>query len=241
MGRKAQRVGGLGGQSRGCWAVICLTLAHRLEGRAWRLDGAPGCWLLRANFVTMLPNFSDSVSLLVSFLNVAAKSLQSCLTLRDPRDGSPPGSPVPGILQARTLEWVAIAFSNAWKWKVKVKSLSRVRLLATPWTAAYQAPPSMGFSRQVRVPQKQSPREGFRHVWSTTGPSGGEWGQRVQKQQQLMRSRPGSALPDPRGRSAAETTASVSPWSNILGNDSGRGISSLERGLPFSWGQFSFF
>ena len=60
----------------------------------------------------------------------------------------PPGSPVPGILQARILEWVAISFSNAWKWKVKVKSLSRVRLLATPWTAAYQAPPSMGFSRQ---------------------------------------------------------------------------------------------
>ena len=79
---------------------------------------------------------------------VAAKSLQSCLTLCDPMDGSPPGSRIPGILQARTLEWVAIAFSNAWKWKVKVKSLSYVRLLATPWTSAYQAPPSMGFSRQ---------------------------------------------------------------------------------------------
>ena len=78
----------------------------------------------------------------------AAKSLQLCLTVCDPIDGSPPGSPVPGILQARTLEWVAISFSNAWKWKVKVKSLSRVQLLATPWTAAYQAPPSMGFSRQ---------------------------------------------------------------------------------------------
>ena len=78
----------------------------------------------------------------------AAKSLQSCLTLCNPIDGSPPGSPVPGTLQARTLEWVAISFSNALKWKVKVKSLSRVRLLATPWTAAYQAPPSMGFSRQ---------------------------------------------------------------------------------------------
>ena len=78
----------------------------------------------------------------------AAKSLQSCLTLCDPRDGSPPGSSVPGILQARTLEWVAISFSNAWKWKVKVKSLSHVQLLVTPWTAAYQAPPSMGFSRQ---------------------------------------------------------------------------------------------
>ena len=77
-----------------------------------------------------------------------AKSLQLCPTLCDTIDGSPPGSPVPGILQARTLEWVAIAFSNAWKWKEKVKSLSRVWLLATPWTAAYQAPPSMGFSRQ---------------------------------------------------------------------------------------------
>ena len=78
----------------------------------------------------------------------AAKSLLSCPTLCDPIDGSPPGSPVPGILQARTLEWVAISFSNAWKWKVKVKLLSHVCLLATPWTAAYQAPPSTGFSRQ---------------------------------------------------------------------------------------------
>ena len=78
----------------------------------------------------------------------AAKSLQSCSTLCDSIDGSPPGSPVPGILQARTLEWVAISFSKAWKWKVKVKSLSRVRLLATPWTVAHQAPLSMGFSRQ---------------------------------------------------------------------------------------------
>ena len=78
----------------------------------------------------------------------AAKLLQSCPTLCDPRDGSPPGSPAPGILQARTLEWVAISFSNAWKWKVKVKSFSRVRLLETSWTAAHQAPPSMGFSRQ---------------------------------------------------------------------------------------------
>ena len=81
-------------------------------------------------------------------LAAAAKSLQSCSTLCGPIDGSPPGSPVPGILQTRTLEWVAISFSNAQRWKVKVKSLSRVRLLTTPWTAAYQAPPSMGFSRQ---------------------------------------------------------------------------------------------
>ena len=78
----------------------------------------------------------------------AAKSLQSCPTLCDPIDGSPLGSSVPGILQARVLEWVAISFSNAWKWKVKVKSLSHARLLATPWTAAHQAPPFMGFSRQ---------------------------------------------------------------------------------------------
>ena len=78
----------------------------------------------------------------------AAKSLQSCPTLCNHRDGSPPGSPVPGILQARTLEWVTLSFSNAWKWKVQVKSLSCVQLFATPWTAAYQAPPSMGFSRQ---------------------------------------------------------------------------------------------
>ena len=75
----------------------------------------------------------------------AAKSLQSCLTLCDPIDGSPPGSPIPGILQARTLEWVAISFSNAWKWKVKVKSLSHIHLFEKPWTAAHQAPLLMGF------------------------------------------------------------------------------------------------
>ena len=85
---------------------------------------------------------------IMSAAAAAAKSLQSCPTLCDPIDSSPPGFPVPGMLQARILEWVAISFSNAWKWKVKVKSLSRVRLCATPWTAAYQAPPSMGFSRQ---------------------------------------------------------------------------------------------
>ena len=78
----------------------------------------------------------------------AAKSLQSCPILCDPIDSSPPDSPVPGILQARTLEWIANSFSSAWKWKVKVKSLSRVRLWPTPWTAAHQALLSMGFSRQ---------------------------------------------------------------------------------------------
>ena len=88
----------------------------------------------------------------------AAKSLQSCSTLCNPTDGSPLGSSVPGILQARIMEWVVISFSNAWKWKVKVKSLSRARLLATPWTTAYQAPPSMGFSRQEYWSGKKDPR-----------------------------------------------------------------------------------
>ena len=77
----------------------------------------------------------------------AAKSLQSCPTLCSPVDGSPLGSSVPGILQTRILEWVAISFFNAWKWKLKVNSLSCVWLLVTPWTAVYQAPPCMGFSK----------------------------------------------------------------------------------------------
>ena len=83
----------------------------------------------------------------IMLLLLLSRLLQSCPTLCDPINGSPPGSPVPGILQERTLEWVAISFSNAWKWKVKVKSLSCVRLSVTAWTAAYQAPPSMEFSR----------------------------------------------------------------------------------------------
>ena len=95
----------------------------------------------------------------------AAKSLQSCRTLCDPIDGSPSGSPVPGILQARTLEWVAISFSNAWKWKVKVKSPSRVWLLATPWTAAYQAPSSIGFSRQEYWSGVPLPSPTHRYLW----------------------------------------------------------------------------
>ena len=102
----------------------------------------------------------------------AAKLLQLCRTLCDPIDGSPPGSAVPGILQARTLERVAISFSNAWKWKVKVKSVSRARLLATPWTAAYQAPSSTGFSRQEYwsfsfsiIPSKEMPGLIFRMDW----------------------------------------------------------------------------
>ena len=92
--------------------------------------------------------FSWCLVVVCCMLAAAAKSLESCLTLCDPIDGSPPSSPIPGILQARTLEWVAISFSNAWKWKVKVKLLSRVRSSATPWTAAHQAPLSMEFSRQ---------------------------------------------------------------------------------------------
>ena len=86
---------------------------------------------------------SKAGNIALTFSNLKKKA-----SVCDPIDGSPPDSPVPGILQARTLEWVAISFSNAWKWKVNVKSLSHVRLFTTPWTAAYQAPPSMGFSRQ---------------------------------------------------------------------------------------------
>ena len=93
----------------------------------------------------------------------AAKSLQSCPTLCDPIDGSPPGSAISGILQSRTLEWVVIAFSNAWKWKVKVKLLSCARLFTTPWTAAYQASPSMGFSRQEYWSGLPLPSTHFHH------------------------------------------------------------------------------
>ena len=115
------------------------------------------CWIFAYNlelFFGQAANVDNPRKVMVikqetSMMKFAtAKPLQSYPTLFDPRDSSPPGSPVPGILQARTLEWVAISFSNAWKWKVQVKSLSRVWLLATPWTAAHQAPPSMGFSRQ---------------------------------------------------------------------------------------------
>ena len=93
------------------------------------LDGAK--WTMGRNFGNKITELGWSCQSAAA----ASKSLQSCLTLCDPIDGSPPGSPIPGILQARTLEWVAISFSNAWKWKVKGKLLSRVRLLTTPWTA----------------------------------------------------------------------------------------------------------
>ena len=112
------------------------------------------------------PQFPFCSSLLpVLCCSAAAESLQSCLTLCDPIHGSPPGSAVPGILHARTLEWVAIPFS-ACKWKVKVKSLSRVRLLETPWTAAHQAPLLMGFSRQRYWSGVLLPSPNFRIHWS---------------------------------------------------------------------------
>ena len=121
----------------------------------------------QARFLSLLCALSE-----LPYAAAAAKSLQSCLTLCDPIHGSPPGSPVPGILQARTLEWVAISFSNAWKWKVKVRSLSHVQLFATPWTVAYQAPLSMGFSRQeywsgVPLPSLELPCKCYLIRWSS--------------------------------------------------------------------------
>ena len=117
---------------------ICYSSRHRKKWKQWERLGLP-----KENKVSeslRCPR-TDSAA-------AAAKSPQSCPTLCDLIDGSQPGSPHPGILQARVLEWVAISFSNAWKWKVKVKSLSHVQLPVTPWTAAYQAPLSVGFSRQ---------------------------------------------------------------------------------------------
>ena len=115
----------------------------QMEG-AWKsMDMGQGKWwsvICSAN--------PHQASFFVASITSAAKSLQSCSTLCDPIDGSPPGSTVPGILQARTLEWVAISFSNAWKWKWKWSHSISVRLFMTPWTAAHQAPPSMGFSKQ---------------------------------------------------------------------------------------------
>ena len=121
-----------------------LCLQREAEGRDKKLG--PVIQSTKIRNTTVLTK--DSSKLLFHYIHAAARSLQSCPTLWHPIDGSPPGSAFPGILQAGTLEWVAISFSSAWKWKVNVKSLSHVRLLATPWTAAYQAPPSMGFSRQ---------------------------------------------------------------------------------------------
>ena len=113
------------------WVTIPLS-----RGSSWLRDGTRVSCMADGFFITEPPAAA-----------AAAKSLQSCPTLCNPIDGSPPGSPIPGILQARTLEWVVISFSRAWKCKVKGKSLSHVRFLATQWTVAYKAPPSMGFSR----------------------------------------------------------------------------------------------
>ena len=119
------------------WSLVPLTFPKP----AWTSGSSrfTYCWSLAWRILSII---------LLACAAVAAKSLQSCPILCDPIEGSLPGSPIPGILQARTLEWVAISFSNAWKWKVKVKSLSRVRHSATSWTGAHQAPPSMWFFRK---------------------------------------------------------------------------------------------
>ena len=126
----------------------CTLLCQLLTDQKYHLLLSPHAYTIFSNQNCITVNWLTSNQPAAAAAAAAAKSLQSCPTLCDPIDGSPPGSPVPGILQARTLEWIAISFSNAWKWKVKVKSLSCVRFLATSWTIAYQAPPSMGFSRQ---------------------------------------------------------------------------------------------
>ena len=126
----------------GYYYILFLSVAHSLNLKNGHLNESNSDIILEE----ALSCFWIVLSSILT--SIASKSLQSCPTLCDPIDGSPPGSPVPGILQARTLEWVAISSSNAWKWKVKVKSLSRIQLLVTPWAAAYQVPPSMGFSRQ---------------------------------------------------------------------------------------------
>ena len=136
--------GDLGGKpGLSCCVRKCQVFSVLCSSEEWREGDCSGLLLWLA-VVTLNSCWSVTACCVAA---AAAQSPQSCLTLCNPRDSSPPGSPVPGILQARTLEWVAISFSNVWKWKMKVKSLSSVRLLATPWTAAYQASPSMGFSR----------------------------------------------------------------------------------------------
>ena len=142
----SSRAGSLGSEHR-----ILLFDSHDFSGL-----GNQSCEIFLVKAFLIVTSFRNSLfrscPLFLQFSSrsaAAAKSLQSCPTLCDPIDSNPPGSPIPGILQAKTLEWVAISLlPNAWKWKVKVKSISHVWLLATPWTAAYQAPPSMGFSRQ---------------------------------------------------------------------------------------------
>ena len=129
-----------------CPASGCFPVSQFFTSGAQSTGASASASVLPMNIQDWFPlELTDFISLQST---AAAKSLQPCPALCDPIGGSPPGSPIPGILQAGTLEWVAISFSNAWKWKVKVKLLSRVRPSATPWTAAYQAPPSMEFSRQ---------------------------------------------------------------------------------------------
>ena len=118
---------------------LLFNLENRITTSLHDIWAAVGMCTLSLILITLITHMSKKAA--------AAKSLQSCPTVQ-PHRRQPTRLPVPGILQARTLEWVAISFSNAWKWKVKVKSLCRAWLLATPWTAAHQAPPSMGFSRQ---------------------------------------------------------------------------------------------
>ena len=146
------------------WQIFCACLFSVLLGvkllchmfnflKSCRAVFQSGCTILRYHqqyMRVLISPHNQQYFLSVVFYyyhHANAKSLQSCPTLCNPIDGSPPGSPVLGILQAKTLEWVAISFSNAWKWKVKVNSLSGVRPSVTPWTAAHQASPSMGFSR----------------------------------------------------------------------------------------------
>ena len=129
-----------------CWLITYRTKTWSCDTNHIFLDALKGSML--DNQQNTISDDRNYVFVVILHTAAAAKSPQSCPILCDPIDGSPPGSPVPRILQARTPEWVAISFSNTWKWKVKGKSLSRVQLFATPWTAAYQAPPPMGFSRQ---------------------------------------------------------------------------------------------
>ena len=129
------------------WSALPLPPPGELPN--WGIEPmSPASPALAGRFFTTEPPGKPYLYLSYIYAADAAKSLQSCLTLCNPIDSSPQGSPIPGVLQARTLEWVAISFSNAWKWKVKVKSLICVWFLVTLWTAAHQASPSMGFSRQ---------------------------------------------------------------------------------------------
>ena len=135
------------------WGISNLSLSSPSSASSHHHHGCDYFKVQFSSVVQSCPTLCDPMNCSTPGLPAAAaataKSLQSCPTLWDLIDGSPSGFPVPGILQARILEWVAISLSNAWKWKVKVKSLSRVWFLATPWTAAYQALPSMRFSRQM--------------------------------------------------------------------------------------------